>query len=210
MVTSRPQQQRAQQTRRRICEAAKKLFLATGYAETTITDIAAEAGVAHQTVYFTFGSKAAVLAAVMDREIVGDLDEVALLDRPQVRRIREIRDPARRLERVVEVCCRVTERLASVYEIVRSGAADPEIRELLDRHEQQRWQTQSALVGMLDGALAPDIDPGASADWMYALLSHEVYWLLVRRRGWSPGQWRAHVADQAARQLLTAPGHGPS
>lgn len=185
-----------------MCEAAKKLFLARGYAETTITDIAAEAGVAHQTVYFTFGSKAAVLAAVMDAEIVGDLGTVALLDRPQVRRIPQIRDPARRLQQVVAICCEVTERLAPIYEIVRSGAADPEIKELLDRHELQRWQTQRTLVGMLDGAVTPEVDLDAGVDWMYALLSHEVYWLLVRRRGWSTQQWRRHVADQATRQLL--------
>lgn len=210
MVTSRPRQQRAQQTRQRISDAAKKLFLASGYAQTTITDIAAEAGVAHQTVYFTFGSKAAVLAAIMDSEIVGDLDPVALLDRPQVRRIPQIGDPARRLQRIVAICCDVTERVAPVYEIVRSGAADPEIKELLDRHEQQRWQTQRTLLRMLNGAASPNIDPVADVDWTYALLSHEMYWLLVRRCGWSPQQWRHHVADQATRQLLTAHPSAPS
>lgn len=204
MATSSIRQQRAQRTRSQICGAAKELFLSEGYPGTTITDIARAAGVAHQTVYFVFGSKAAVLAAVVDSEIVGDLDAVPLLERPHVRRIAQIGDPTRRLHRIVTVSCDITQRLAPLYEIVRSGAADDEVRDLLDRHEQQRWQSLRAFVAMLDGDLDPDLDADEATDRLYALLSHDLHWLLVHRRRWSSTRWRRHVADQAARQLLPA------
>ncbi|MGH3492942.1 MAG: TetR/AcrR family transcriptional regulator [Sciscionella sp.] len=204
-MSSSTQQQRAQRTRQQICAAAKGLFLSRGLAATTITDIARAAEVAHQTVYFVFGSKAAVLSAIMDAEIVGDLDAVPLLDRPHVRRIAQIGDPLRRLQRIVNVTCDITQRLAPLYEIVRSGAADDDVRELLDRHEEQRWQTLRALVGLLDGSLGHDLELDEAADVLYALLSHDVYWLLVHRRQWSVTHWRRHVSDQAQRQLLPTP-----
>jgi AcrR family transcriptional regulator len=205
MVASSTRQRRGQHTRQQICAAAKKLFLSSGYTATTITDIARAAGVAHQTVYFVFGSKAAVLSAIMDSEIVGDLDSVPLLDRPHVRRLAQIGDPVLRLQRIVTVTCDITERLAPLYEIVRSGAADDDVRTLLDRHEDQRWQSLHAFVTMLDGNLGPDLDPHEATDRLYALLSHDVYWLLVHRRRWDPIHWRQHVTDQATRQLLPAP-----
>ena len=204
MAQSRGRQQRAQQTRQRICDAAKDLFLTRGYAATTITEIARAAGVAHQTVYFTFGSKAAVLAAILDAEIVGDVADVPLLERPQVARIARAADPLRRLHRVVDVACDVTARLAPLYEIVRAGAADDEVRALLDRHEDQRWHTLRTMAGMLEPDLAAGVTVEEAADRLYALLSHEVLWLLVHRRGWSTARWRDYVRDDAARQLLPA------
>jgi AcrR family transcriptional regulator len=190
------------QTRQRICDAAKELFLSRGYTGTTITDIARGAGVAQQTVYFVYRSKAAVLAAVMDTEIVGDPEEVPLLERPEVRRIARVADPRRRLERLVSVACDVTARLAPLYEVVRGGSADDEVRELLDRHEDQRWHTLRAFVTLLESDLRDGLAPEEATDRLYAVLSHEVYWLLVRRRGWSATRWRAHVGDEAAHQLL--------
>jgi AcrR family transcriptional regulator len=208
MAVSSIRQQRAQHTRQRICDAAKQLFLADGYTATTITDIAGAAGVAHQTVYFVFGSKAAVLAAIIDGEIVGDLDTVPLLDRPHVRRIAQAADPHRRLRRIVAVSCDITQRLAPLYEIVRSGAADNEVSELLDRHEEQRWRTLRDFVAMLDDELTAGLTAEEAADRLYALLSHDVHWLLVHRRGWSPTRWRRHLVEEAERQLLP-PSHDP-
>lgn len=202
--SSSSERPRARQTRQRIREAGHQLFLAKGYKATTITDIARAAGVAPQTVYFVFGSKAAVLAAIMDAEIVGDAEAVPLLDRPQVRRVAQISDPLRRLRGLVALGCDITERLAPLYEIVRSGAADGDVRDLLDRHEEQRWQSLHAFAGMLDEDLPTDLDLTEAADRLYALLSHEVYWLLVHKRGWSPARWRRLVAEEAAHQILPA------
>jgi AcrR family transcriptional regulator len=202
MAMSTARHDRAQQTRRRICAAAKDLFLSRGYAATTITEIAKSAGVAHQTVYFVFGSKAGVLAAIMDLQIVGDLDPAPLLDRPQVKQLSRHRSPARRLEQLVHVAAEVTERLAPVYELVRSGAADAEVRDLLDRHEEQRWQTLRTLVDLISDDVAANLEPDEATDRLYALLSHEAYWLLVQRRGWTRERWHRYINAEAARQLL--------
>ena len=53
-------------TRRRVILAGNRLFEARGYAETSIADISAEAGVAARTIYLHFDSKAAILLAYFD------------------------------------------------------------------------------------------------------------------------------------------------
>ncbi len=56
----------AEVTRRRIVAAARVLFARDGYGATTLRGIATEAGVAVQTVYAVYGSKAGTLAALLD------------------------------------------------------------------------------------------------------------------------------------------------
>src|SRR3979409_1794709 len=58
-------QEQAQSTRRRILDAASRLFVESGYSSVTVEDIAREAGVAHQTVYAVFGTKLAVAQSII-------------------------------------------------------------------------------------------------------------------------------------------------
>ena len=53
-------------TRRRILDAARRLFFESWYDEVTLNGIAAAAGVSHQTVLNHFGSKDGVLTALTD------------------------------------------------------------------------------------------------------------------------------------------------
>ncbi|SIN40512.1 TetR/AcrR family transcriptional regulator [Micromonospora cremea] len=59
-------QESAEQTRRLILEAAQDLFIAQGYATTTINDIAARARVAVATVYTSVGGKPTLLRALIE------------------------------------------------------------------------------------------------------------------------------------------------
>jgi len=73
--------EQARQTRAAILEAAQRLFAERGYASSTIEAIAAEAGVAVDTVYASFGSKRGVLSKLMDVRVGGDDQPVGVLDR---------------------------------------------------------------------------------------------------------------------------------
>ena len=59
-------EQMAQQTRGDILRAARCLFAEPGYAGTSINDIAAQAGVAIQTICARLGSKRGMLLALID------------------------------------------------------------------------------------------------------------------------------------------------
>ena len=71
--TSAARKAQAAATRRSILDAAHALFVADGYAATTIQAIADDAGVAVQTVYAVFGNKRR-LDQVIEAAIVGDDD----------------------------------------------------------------------------------------------------------------------------------------
>src|SRR4051794_6832906 len=60
-----------QASRREILEAAHRLFVERGYVATSIPAIAAEAGVAVQTIYNTVGSKREVLGGVIELAVSG-------------------------------------------------------------------------------------------------------------------------------------------
>src|SRR5688572_32815829 len=67
---------RARATRLRITKAAYTLFCERGYAGTTMADIAEAAGVAVQTVYFTFHTKSELLSRAYDFAVLGEGDPV--------------------------------------------------------------------------------------------------------------------------------------
>ena len=74
--------QRSMRTRARVVDAGEQLFVERGYLATTIEAVAERAGVAAQTVYYVFGTKRNLLAAVLDASIAGDVEPVAVLERP--------------------------------------------------------------------------------------------------------------------------------
>src|SRR5258706_6994023 len=63
---------RAKATQWRIVKSAYGLFCAQGYAGTTMAQIAGAAGVAVQSVYFTFHTKATLLSRAYDFAVMGD------------------------------------------------------------------------------------------------------------------------------------------
>ena len=62
----------AEATRRAIVSAASRLFFERGYHGTGIDEIAAQAGVAVQTIYNSVGTKRDVLVRVLDYAASGD------------------------------------------------------------------------------------------------------------------------------------------
>src|SRR5437879_4762817 len=74
--TSRPyrsvvREEQAATTRRRILDAAHRLFLQHGYAGTPVARVAAEAGVSPETIYISFGGKRGLLEGVIQATILG-------------------------------------------------------------------------------------------------------------------------------------------
>src|SRR3954454_21499481 len=75
------------ETRRRMLEAARDLFVERGYGATALQEIADRAGVAVQTIYFTFGNKRALLKELAAVSIAGDDEPIATMDRQWFREV---------------------------------------------------------------------------------------------------------------------------
>ena len=68
-------------TRRRILDAAAAAFSASGWAGTTVADVARAAGVTPQAVHLSVGAKPALLVAAVGHAVAGDEPDVPLRQR---------------------------------------------------------------------------------------------------------------------------------
>ena len=186
-------------------EAARTLFLERGYGATTIDAISDLADVPAATVYRLFSSKHGILKALLDASIVGDDENVPMEERPQVRDLLAERDPREQLVGFVAVTAQVNARVAPLYRVLVSAAGtDPDAAALLDTLTAQRQQGQLLVVRALarSGALRPGMRERDAADIIHALLSPELYRLLVIDRGWKPERYQPWLARTLADQLL--------
>ena len=112
---------RALDTRRRIVDAAARLFVRDGYWATSIASIADEADVAVPTVYATLRSKANILRAVVDLQVRGDHGEAPVAGRADWRAVGEEADPRRRLGRRARLRREICDREAALFAQNRGG-----------------------------------------------------------------------------------------
>lgn len=197
--------EKARQTRRKILEAARELFLERGYGATALQDIADRAGYSVQTIYFTFGNKRTVLKELGDVTIAGDDEPVPTMDRAWFRAAVEAETAGELLRHTVHGARGILERVAPLAEVMRTAATiEPEISRLWNSDADPRFTVYATAARAL--VAKPDARAGLSAeqatDEMFALLSPELYLLLVRDRGWSPERWEEWARELLRTQLL--------
>jgi AcrR family transcriptional regulator len=196
--------ERGRTTRRRIVEAATTLLVRDGYLATTMSAIASQAGVAVQTLYLSFGSKVAILAAALDVAIVGDDEPVVLLQRPWIQQLRAEPDGVAALRRLIEESARIVGRTYPLYAVIRAAAAHPEVAELLARNKQQRHASLVAITTSFAAkqGFAAGMAAERAADLLYAVISEETYGLLVVERGWPTSDWKAWCQQALTNSLF--------
>jgi AcrR family transcriptional regulator len=196
---------KAQANRHRMRTAAQTLFAARGYSATSMQAIADEAGMAVQTLYFTFGTKRALLSELLDVAVAGDDEPVPTLERPGVRAAIEDPDPVAQLRRQARLAREIYERVAPVLQIVaHAAAADPEIHDLWETNNAQRAVVMERLITALaeKSALREGLDTLMATDVALALQSPELYHFLTARRGWPASRWEHWTANALVTQLL--------
>jgi len=199
-------QHAADQTRRRIVAAARALFLARGYAATTMAAIAETAGVALDTVYASVGPKPALFRHLVEIAISGIDRPVAADERDYVRQIQAETSTQRKLELYARATRHIQERLAPLFSILREAApTHPELTALWEEISQRRARNMRLLTADLaaTGGLRTDLAPEDVADVIWATNSPEFYLLLVRERGWAPERFEQWLADAWGRLLLS-------
>jgi AcrR family transcriptional regulator len=198
--------ERSRRTRRRIVEAATHLFLVRGYVASTIEDVASEAGVAVQTVYYVFGTKPQLLGAVFDASIAGDVEPVPIVERAWVDSVRTEQDAATAVRRLVDATVPIVARAAPIYEVVRRAASDPDVSALLEDTRRKRRRDQRTLIDLLAqaGHLSPEVSIDIAADAFYGLVNEEVFQLLTGDCEWDVDRYRSWATSLMVHQLLGA------
>lgn len=199
-------QARTRLARSAVIDAAKSLFLDRGYGSTTVEAISELADVPAPTVYRLFGSKLSILKALLDVSIVGDDESVAMPDRPQVQSLLQHDDPAERLRGFVRLAVDINSRAAPIYRILVSAAgSDQGAAGLLAELTRQRQEGQRVIARSLarSGSLRPNVRERDAADVIHALMSPELYRLLVVDRSWKPERYEKWLTELLTAQLLS-------
>jgi len=197
--------ERAQATRRRIIEAALARFRDEGYAATTMETIAADAGVAVQTVYFAFHTKAELLLAAVT---VAGGDPGAPEDpaeRAWFGRVMTAASGARRLALIVELGNQIYERIAPMMSAVRAAAsADPGVdlawKELAARRRDGMRQVVDVFARRDE--LRPGLDTTLALDLLFGIHRSETYLAFTQECGWPIERYKAWQFATLAHQLL--------
>jgi AcrR family transcriptional regulator len=200
-------QQQAENTRRRVLEAAHRLFLDRGYAGTTVAAVAAEAEVSPETIYGSLGGKRGLLEGVIAAAVQGPDDAVPFEELPRYQQIAQLGSPRERLVGLVDFICDVLSRTSLVHAVIRGAAdAEPFAVDLRDRQLEERLQRITKRVRTdLKGALRPGLSPARAAQQLAAILSPELHHLVTVQMGWSAEQHREWVTRLATTELLNQP-----
>ncbi len=203
---SATRQAQASRTRRRILEAAGKLFAEKGYGGASMQAIAAEAGVGMQTIYAIFKNKPRLLVALFNAVSAPPGEEnTPVPERAAPRAVARERDQRKQLQMFARAVAGNLQGAAPVSEIMVDAArTEPEIRKVLQVLNTARLEHMMLFVEQLraNGPLRAGLDAEKARDIVWTLTSPEVFLLLTRERGWSKESYAEWLADALAHALL--------
>ncbi|WP_412541159.1 helix-turn-helix domain-containing protein [Longispora sp. K20-0274] len=192
-------------TRARIRDAAARLFVEGGYVATTMRQVASAAGVGERTLYDAYPNKAALFTHTLGVAIVGDEQDVRVLDRPEMTAARQQADPRAAITQLIAYTADLLDRAGDLIMVsVEAAGADPDMRAAADAGAAATHKVHLALTTALhqQGSLRAGLDPTAAADILYALASPHMHQLLRRHRGWPVERYTAWLENAAVRELL--------
>jgi AcrR family transcriptional regulator len=199
-------QARTRLARRAVVDAARTLFVERGYVATTVSAISDHSDVPAATVYRLFSSKLGILKALLDVSIAGDDQALPLPERPQVAALFAEPDPEKLIAGFASMTVAINARASDVYRILASASgSDPAAGELLADYQEQRDQGQGHMARALvrARALRPGLRHRDAADLIHALMSPELYRLLVIDRGWPRERYQRWLAGILVDQLTS-------
>ena len=194
---NRQRQETARTTRARVIEAAKSSFLGRGFGGTTIRQVAEDAGVSQETIYKTFGGKAALLKSVYDVSLAGDDDDIPLAARPEALAVLEAQSPEAAAQAYAELAQLISSRIDPLLRVLL-GARDTDeaLAEFARATDRERHVGSSFYVRHWEqnGWLREDITLDHAIDAVWALNAAQTRWLLLDH-GWSDEQYARWLAE---------------
>jgi AcrR family transcriptional regulator len=203
-------QLQARQTSTRIAATAARLFAERGYQGTPMDAIAAEAGVAVQTVYFSFRTKPELLIASYDQAVLGSLDAPHPGQQDWFLRALAEKDATQTLRQFVDGVLGIMIRSGPLHPVMMS-APDEEVRRAFRDRQNGRYEDYRRVVQvlMLNGSVKPELDERRATDLLYAVLSPQLHGILCVERGWGSEQVSAWAVAVLEAQLLQSPAPAP-
>lgn len=184
----RSRREQAAATRRAIIRAAHVEFVESGFQGATMASIARRAGVATQTVYFVFHTKAELISAVIDAAVMGEADPILPQSTDWWRAMVEEPDAVEALRIFVQGAAPIFARAATISEVLRAAAFnDPEVRRTHEMHEGLRRTAWDEVLDILEAKapLRADRTRKQLLATFLVVFSDAVYHLYAVEEGWS-------------------------
>lgn len=178
--------------------AARELFLERGFEETTVASIAQRAGVATPTVYATFGSKGAIVKALLD-QMEQDVDGSGW-----AQRIAEEIDPHLKLTAFAQWTTALLSSSKVAIQVAHGATGNPAMAELRDEGDRHRREGLKAVTASLAQvhALRPELSEQRALDRAWILTGVETYLGATEGCGWSDLEYETWLAAILHEQLL--------
>jgi AcrR family transcriptional regulator len=199
---------RTARTHLRIKKAAYEAFCERGYAGTTMAHVAERAGVAVQTVYFVFHTKAELLSHSYDYAVGGEPEPIVPEAQPFYREMVAATDVVVGLRHFAAGAGEITRRVAPLYVVSRGAAlGDPEVARVHSFHEDWRADGYREVLAILrkKALLRPNVSPERAVQLLLMYVGPDVYDALVRAHGWTHDEWLDWTVDTLAEQLFGQP-----
>jgi AcrR family transcriptional regulator len=193
----------AERSRASVIDAARDLFLAQGYAATTIASISARAGVSVETIYKAFGGKPGLVRAICAQALAGTGPVPAEQRSDDLQRIET--DPRAVIRGWGALSVEVAPRIVPLLLLLRDAAIhDPAMADLQVEMDESRLtrMTRNATTLADAGHLQPGLAALAAAEVLWTYSSPELYELLVLRRGWTVERYAGFIAEAMIAALL--------
>lgn len=197
----------ARRTRAAVLQAARTLFATRGYAATTVAAIAADAGVAVDTVYAAVGSKPQLLRVLIETAVSGASRPLPPEQRAWVQEIQAARTAREKLQLYARTVREIHDRMGPLLVVLQDAAAHShELAELARQLRARRAANMHRFAREVasTGELRPGLTVEEMADVVWATNSPELYGLLVSERGWTPEQYEAWLAESWARLFISS------
>lgn len=195
---------RARATRLRIVRAAHDLFVERGYTGTRMSDVADRAGVAVQTVYFTFHTKAELLQNCYDVAVLGEDDPLPPQDQPWYAAMLAARSGTAALRHFVQGNAQICARIAVLDDVTRSASHEPEALQVRANGERLRRDGMREVVRNLGDRFGrpPGWELESATDVLLTLCGGAVYRTLVIDYGWAQEAYVDWLTTTLSAQLL--------
>lgn len=193
-------------TRRRVIDAASRLFIRDGYGATTLKAIGDEAGVSAQTVYLN-GPKPALLMAAYELAIGATEGFSSLNDTEAMQRIVTEPDVSRMLDLYTDYMAAALGPISDLVVTLRAAAdTDAAVRTLYRQIEERRAFSLHQGIGLMVARGVVPPDQAENAEVMLSLLTTSDNYLLLRKSGWSVERYRDWLRSELDKLAAGATG----
>jgi AcrR family transcriptional regulator len=189
----------ARQTRHKILEAARELILSEGYNKASTGRIAEAAGVARPTVTAVFGSKPALMKALVDEALAGDDEPIPVAQRPWFQPVWDAGTLEQLTDAYARVCVLIGSRTALIFDALgRAADSSPDLASLWKTMTSNRRLGAAMVVrhGLSIGAINPDADTESYVDALWVHNDPALYRSLVITCSWNEEVYTRWLARQ--------------